>query len=98
MSVSLAALRQTPQLTPAQFLALQPGCWVQYFDDTPAKDPSKALGTPIFHPATARRKQAAKCAVCFSLQAFHKARTTAEILCYRNLGVDVDLVPPAERQ
>lgn len=99
MSVSLAALRQTPQLTPAQFLTFQPGCWIQYFDDdTSAKDPAKALGTAVFDPAVARRKQAERCAVCFSLQAFGKARTRQELLCYRNMGVDVDLLGPAEKR
>jgi hypothetical protein len=98
MSLSLAALRQTPQIAPARFLALQPGCWVQYFDDTPAKEPGKALGTPVFYPTTARRKQAEQCAVCFSLQVFARARTREEILCYRNLGVDVDLITAAERR
>jgi hypothetical protein len=98
MPLSLAAIRQTPQMTASQFLAAQPGCWVQYFDDTQAKDPLKALGARVFHPAVARRKQREKCAVCFSLQAFDKARTREELLCYRNLGVDVDLLSHAEQR
>jgi hypothetical protein len=94
----LIRLRQsTAQPTPAQFLHWQPGCWVQYYDDTPAKEPGKALSTGEYDPGEARRKQAQKCAVCFSLQAFHGSRTRDGLLSFRNLGVDVDLVPTADR-
>src|SRR5262249_24106789 len=34
----------------------------------------------------------------FSLQAFGDARTKESLLCFRNLGVDVDLIPPPERR
>ena len=99
MYPSLTTLRQqTPQLTPAQFLAAQPGCWVQYYDDTPAKDPAKAFSARSFNAAVAARKQSERCAVTFSLQAFGGARIKEELLLYRNLGVDVDLVPAAERR
>ncbi|HYH68339.1 MAG TPA: primase alpha helix C-terminal domain-containing protein [Urbifossiella sp.] len=97
MSSLLAALRKSPQPAPARFLAAHPGCWVQYFDDTPARDASKALAARRFDPDTARRKQGDACAVCFSLQAFGTTRTKEGLLTFRNLGVDVDLVPPAER-
>jgi hypothetical protein len=97
MSVSLATLRQSPQLPVAEFIARQPGCWIQYFDDTAAKDPSKALGAAVFRPATFLRKQHEQCACCFSLQAFGQARTRKKLLWLRNLGIDVDLVPAAER-
>jgi len=95
---SLASLRQTRQLTPERFLWAQPGCWIQYYDDTPAKDPAKALSTRSFNPSVARRKQENRCAVCFSLQAFGEARTKEQLLCFRNLGVDVDLVSPPEKR
>ena len=37
MHSPLAYLRaHAPNLTPAQFLAAQAGCWIQYYDDTPA--------------------------------------------------------------
>ena len=97
MTALLTSLRRARQPTPAQFLAAHPGCWVQYFDDTPARDASKALAARVFDPDVARRKQAERCAVCFSLQAFGESRTKEGLLCYRNLGVDVDLVPAAER-
>ena len=97
MTPSLADLRKTPQVPPTRFVAWQPGCWVQYYDDTEAKDAAKALAARTFDVKVARRKQLQKCAVCFSLQAFDKARTKQELLCFRNLGVDVDLVSAAER-
>ena len=97
MSSTLAALRKSPQPAPARFLAAHPGCWIQYFDDTPARDASKALAARRFDPATARRKQGDACAVCFSLQAFGPTRTKEGLLTFRNLGVDVDLVPAADR-
>src|SRR5437588_2831432 len=98
MTSSLATLRQTPQLPPATFLAAHPGCWIQYYDDTVAKDPAKALSARSFSVAVARRKQQQRCAVCFSLQAFGEARTKEGLLCFRNLGVDVDLVSAPERR
>ena len=98
MHSPLAALRQTPQVSPAQFLASHPGCWVQYYDDTDAKDPAKALSARSFDLAVARRKQQERCAVCYSQQAFGEARTKEGLLCYRNLGVDVDLISAAERR
>src|SRR2546421_6535149 len=98
MHSPLTALRQTRQPTPAQFLSLHPGCWVQYYDDTPAKDPGKALSVPSFNLAVARRKQTERCAVCFSLQAFGHSRTKEGLLAFRNLGVDIDLIPAAERR
>src|SRR5947209_15084818 len=97
MLTSLATLRQqAPRLSPERFLAMQPGCWIQYFDDTPARDPAKALSSAAFHPRVARWKQRQRCGICFSLQAFGTARTKEAPLCFRNLGVDVDLVPPAQ--
>jgi hypothetical protein len=38
------------------------------------------------------------CAVCYSLQAFGETRTKEGFLCFRNLGVDVDLVAAPERR
>jgi len=70
---------------------------VQYFDDTPAKDPAKALSVRTFDPGTACRKQQDHCAVCYSLQAFGTRRTKDQLLVYRNLGVDIDVVPAAHR-
>ena len=40
--------RHAPSLTPEAFLGFNPGSWIQYFDDTAAKDPAKALSTPAF--------------------------------------------------
>jgi hypothetical protein len=98
MLSSLSILRQTPQIGPARFLAAHPGCWIQYYDDTGAKDAAKALSARSFNVAVARRKQLERCAVCFSLQAFGAARTKEGLLSYRNLGVDIDLIPAAERR
>src|SRR5438045_7968955 len=98
MTPSLPTLRQIPQTTPSKFLLAQPGCWVQYYDDTPTKDPKKALSAQSFDVVIARRKQQDRCAVCFSLQAFGDARTKEELLSFRNLGVDVDLVSASERR
>ncbi len=97
MHPSLATLRQTIQPTPAKFLLAHPGCWIQYYDDTPAKDPTKALSAQSFDVVVARRKQQDRCAVCFSLQAFGDARTKQELLSFRNLGVDVDLASAEHR-
>lgn len=98
MTSVLNSLRQrAPGLTAQQFVNAQPGCHIQYFDDTPARDPAKALTTRRFDPETARRKQADHCAVCYSLQAFGARRTKDQLLSYRNLGVDIDLVPAAHR-
>jgi hypothetical protein len=98
MTSVLTALRQTaPRVTATRFLAAHPGSWVQYYDDTPARDPAKALSARAFDPDTARRKQRDRCAVGFSLQPFGECRTRDELLCYRTLGVDVDLVAPPAR-
>jgi hypothetical protein len=98
MDSPLATLRQNaPHLTASQFLSAHPGCFLQYFDDTPNRDPAKALSTPIFDPVVARRKQRERCAVCYSLQAFSESRTRAGLLCYRNLGVDIDLIPAEQK-
>src|SRR3954447_5654736 len=94
---SLAALRHSPQPSPEHFLRNHPGCHVQYYDDTPARAPWKALSARSFDPEVARRKQLDGCAVCYSLQAFGEARTKRHLLCYRNLGVDIDLVASADR-
>src|SRR5207248_6352144 len=98
MHPTLASLREMVQQAPAKFLASQPGCWIQYYDDTAAKDPAKALSARSFDVAVARRKQEERCAVCFSLQAFGEARTKEGLLVFRNLGVDVDLVAASERR
>ncbi len=97
MSSLLASLREhAAPLTPEGFLAHHPGAWVQYYDDTPAKDPTKALSAPAFDRATAQAKQADSCAVCFSLQAFDGARTADRLIRVQNLGVDVDLGEAAD--
>lgn len=99
MRSPLTTLRHNaPQLSPNVFLAYHPGSWIQYYDDTPAKDPTKAFSTRFFSPAFAAKKQQERCAVCFSLQAFKGARTKEHLTQFRTLGVDVDLVPQAERQ
>lgn len=98
MSVSLDALRRrAAQPPPSVFLRAHPGCWIQYYDDTGQDRPGVALSTGEFDPLQAERKQQDRCAVCFSLQAFRGARTREGLLSFRNLGVDVDLVPAAER-
>jgi len=98
MPSTLATLRQTLQIPPKRFVAANPGCWIQYYDDTPVKDPVKSLSTKTFNVAVALRKQQDRCAVCFSLQAFGRLRTKEELLCFHNMGVDVDLVPASERR
>jgi hypothetical protein len=98
MSVSLDTLRrQAAQPPPSVFLRAHPGCWIQYYDDTGADRPGTALSAPAFDPLLTERKQRDRCAVCFSLQAFQGSRTKAGLLSFRNLGVDVDLVPAAEQ-
>jgi hypothetical protein len=98
MHFFLTHLRQSaPRTTASKFLAAHPGSWVQYYDDTPAKDPAKALSARTFDPALARRKQRERCAVGFSLQPFGESRTKYQLLCFRSLGVDVDLVAPPAR-
>jgi hypothetical protein len=84
-------------MTASAFLAQQFGCFVQYYDDTPAKNPSKAISARTFDVATARRKQRERCAVGFSLQAFGTSRTADQLLCFRTMGADVDLVPASDR-
>jgi hypothetical protein len=97
MSSPLATLRQNAiPVTPAKFLHWHPGCWIQYYDDTAAKNPSKALSSPTFNPDVLDRKQRDRCAATFSLQAFKGSRSKEELLSYRNLGVDVDLVRATE--
>ncbi len=81
----------------SRFLAAHPGSWIQYYDDTPLKNPLKALSDRTFDPGLARRKQRERCAVAFSLQPFGESRTTDQLLCFRTLGVDVDLVAPPAR-
>ena len=92
VTFDLNSLRQSaPSLLPEAFLRYHPGSFLQYFDDTPAKDPGKALSADRYDPVVAARKQAEHCSVCYSLQAFQGTRTKAGFLCYRNMGVDVDL-------
>lgn len=98
MPTTLHTLRQAaPAVTPEQFLRWNPGAWVQYFGEGSPRGPRTALSTRTFDPAQAERLQRAGCAVTFSLQAFGGSRTKAGLLCYRNLGVDVDLAAPPER-
>jgi hypothetical protein len=97
MTRFLTNLRDTPQPSPGRFLAAHPGCWVQYDDDTGANDAGKALSVRSFDPAVAERKQRERCGVCYSLQAFGTSHTKDGFLCFRNLGVDVNLVLPPER-
>ena len=98
MSSLLTTLRQkTRQLTPMEFLTEHPGAWIQYYDDTPAKNPAKAVSAPFFVPSFARKKQRDRCSVCFSLQSFSGKRIKEAIESFRNLGVDIDLVPKAEQ-
>src|SRR5581483_9417000 len=94
----LSTLRQTTQPSPAKFLEAQSGCWIQYYDDTRAKDTAKALSVRSFDPDVARGKQEQRCAVCFSLQEFGDARTKEGLVSYRNLGVDVDLISAQEHR
>lgn len=90
---TLATLReQAPRISAEKFLAYHPGCWFQYFDDTPAKRRAKACSAAFLSASFAARKQLEKCAVCFSLQAFRGGRTVQGVTAFRNLGVDVDLV------
>jgi hypothetical protein len=92
MSTLLQTLRQHAlPLTPEEFLNYHPGCWVQYYDDTAAKNPALGLSVPAFDREVARTKQGERCAVCFSLQAFEGARKADRLVCVQNLGVDVDL-------
>ncbi len=99
MPTTLALLRHNaPKLHPIRVLAWHAGCWIQYYDDTGAKNPAKALSTPAFSLAVARHKQMERCAIGFSLQAFEGKRTKETITEFRNLGVDVDLIPPDERR
>lgn len=98
MHPTLTVLRQTPQPRPSQFLAANPGCWIQYYDDTDAKVQTKALSTQSFSSDIARRKQQDRCAVCFSLHAFGGSWTEEGLLSFRNLGVEVELVRAGERR
>ena len=98
MYPSLETLRQHPQPPSWRFLAAHPGCWIQYYDDTPARDPGKALSTRSFDPVVALQRQRERCAIGFSLQAFRNARTREELISLRNLGIDVDLVEAGEHR
>src|SRR4051794_30232789 len=92
MSALLQTLRRHAlPLAPEAFLNYHPGCWVQYYDDTAAKNTALGLSVPTFDREVARAKQAERCAVCFSLQAFEGARKADRLVCVQNLGVDVDL-------
>ncbi len=98
MHSPLATLRQNaPRITATRFLHAHPGSHIQYFDDTAAKNPLKALSARAFDPVVARRKQREKCAIGFSLQPFGESRTKGELLFYRTLGADVDLIAPPAR-
>ena len=80
-----------PDIPVEHFLRHFPGHWIQYFDDGPLNDKRKAMATPQFDPAEARRKQRAGCGVFFSPNAFDGVRRAENLLRVQAAYVDIDL-------
>ncbi|MGL4553343.1 MAG: DNA-primase RepB domain-containing protein, partial [Gemmataceae bacterium] len=80
--------------TPQEFLRHFPDCWIQYFDDGPGKDSSKALSTSDFDPKEAARKQKQGCGVFFSPNAFDGLRRSGNLKRVQAVFVDLDLAGP----
>jgi len=98
MSTHLSILRaSTRQLPPEEFLGCFPNTFIQYFDDTPTKDASKACSIPRFNPRQAEEKQRVGCGVFFSPNPFKNARRTENLLGIRAVFVDIDCAKEGER-
>ena len=82
----------TPQILPTEFLSKLPGesTAIQFFDDSPAKDKSKALCTFDFSEELAERKQKEGCGVYFSANCFEKYRRKSNLSLIRSLFLDWD--------
>lgn len=78
------------QPDPETFLGHFPRSFIQYFDDTPSRDPRKALSTPHFHPMQAAVKQREGCGVYFSPNAFVGARRQECLRCIQAIFLDID--------
>lgn len=87
----------TKPLTPEEYMAIHSNRWIQYFDDTPAKDVSKALSTAQFNIEEMKRKQSQHCGAFASLHAFDGARKEVNVKKLLALGLDIDLVKPDEK-
>jgi hypothetical protein len=82
--------KEIPQPEPWIFLDHFPGAFLQYFDDTPARDPTKALSTSRFRPAQADCKQEQGCGVYFSPNAFIGARRLSSLKRIQAVFLDID--------
>jgi len=82
--------RETLQPDPAEFLDYFPQAFVQYFDDTPRRDPRKALSTPWFLRRQAEAKQREGCGVYFAPNAFVGARRRECLRRIQAIFLDID--------
>ncbi len=78
-------------VTPEAFLEHFPDHWVQYFDDGPARDRTKALATPQFDMSEAQKKQQQGCGVFFSPNGFDGMRRIENLKQVQAVFVDLDL-------
>ncbi len=82
--------REIAQPEPEAFLGYFPRAFLQYFDDTPARDPRKALSTPHFRPAQAAARQRDGCGVYFSPNAFVGGRRRECLRRIQAIFLDID--------
>ena len=83
--------RETPPVDPADFLVAFPSFVLQYLDDSPRRDPGKALTVTRYSPDVAVRKQAEGCGVYFTPNAFDGRRRIERLLKIQAVYLDLDV-------
>lgn len=88
----------TTQLPPERFLCYFPSAFVQYFDDSPQKNPRKAVSAEGFDPAQAKRKQTEGCGVYYSPNAFEGGRRLDCLVHIQAVLLDIDCAKEGDGQ
>jgi hypothetical protein len=90
--------RETVEVEPEALLGAFPQAFIQYIDDTPARDPRKALSTPLFHLPQAASKQRDGCGVYFAPNAFVGARRQECLQRIQAIFLDIDAAKEGDGQ
>lgn len=75
-----------------------PDSYIQYFDDSPAKDGHKALSSGNFDPKEAAQKQIQGCGVYFTPNAFEGGRKQENLIHIQAVYADIDLAKEGDGQ